>query len=333
MKISKKKLKEILNRFAGIKLIVWGDFILDEYITGVTNRISREAPALILSFRNREFFLGGAGNTVRNLKALGAEPLPIGVIGQDKSSEIILQKLKEENIPTKYMFILPDFSTPRKTRILAGEETARKQQILRLDYEEKVSYSPSLRKTIVNNLKTLIKSADGMIISDYNYLSVDEDIFNEILPGCRQIGLPITLDSRFRLLNFKGITALTPNESEVEEALGTSIPEDHEKIKRTGRMLLKKTASESVLLTRGSKGMVLFEKRKSPFYIPVHGTTDIVDGTGAGDTVISVFSLALTCGAGFREAAFLSNLAGAVVVMKRGTAVCSLKELEEVVFS
>lgn len=333
MKISKKKLKEILSRFSGKKIIVWGDFILDEYITGVTNRISREAPALILSFRKREFFLGGAGNTVRNLKALGAQVWPVGVIGRDKASENILQKLKEECIPTKYIITHQGFSTPQKTRILAGEETARKQQILRLDYEEKVPSLPSLKKTITNHLKTLIADANGLIISDYDYLNVSEKIFRDIFPEGRQAGFPLTLDSRFRILHFKGVTALTPNESEAEEALRFSITDHPAIIKQTGKYLLKKTLAKAVLLTRGSKGMILFEKRKSPFFIPIHGTTEIVDGTGAGDTVISVFSLALACGASAREAAFLSNLAGGVVVMKKGTAVCSRKELEEAVIS
>ncbi len=333
MKISKKKLKETLDRFAGKKIIVWGDFILDEYITGVTSRVSREAPALILSFRSREFFLGGAGNTVRNLKALGAQPIPVGVIGRDKTGEIVAQKLREEGITTNYLISCQNFPTPLKTRILAGEESARKQQILRLDYEEKVPDEKSIKQSVTAHLKTLIPSAGGMIISDYNYLGVKEDTFRNILPECRKTGFALTLDSRFRLLNFREVTALTPNESEIEEALHISLNDNTEIIIKAGRAVIKKTAAKAVLLTRGSKGMILFEKRKSPFFIPIHGTTEIVDGTGAGDTVISVFSLALACGASAREAAFLSNLAGGVVVMKKGTAVCSRKELEEAVIS
>ena len=174
---------------------------------------------------------------------------------------------------------------------------------------------------------------EGLLISDYNYFTVKENLFDNILPAFKKARIPVALDSRFRLLNFKGITVATPNEPEVEEALKVEVDDNIDIIKQAGRILLKKSQAEALLITRGSKGMVLFEKNKPPLSIPIHGTADIVDVTGAGDTVISVFTLALACGATFREAALLANYAGGIVVMKKGTATLTPQELKESIIS
>ena len=329
----KKNLLAIIDGFAQKKVAVWGDFILDEYLYGTTRRISREAPVLILSYKNQEFFLGGAGNPILHLKALGATPYPIGIIGADRAGQKILQMLKREGISAQGLFQEHNFKTPIKTRILAGEETTRKQQILRIDKEGKVPESSGIIKKLQKALADLIKNIDALLISDYNYFTVRESIFESILPHFKKAKIPVTLDSRFRLINFKGITVSTPNEPEVEWALKVEINDDDQVLKHTGEELLKKTRARAIVITRGSKGMVLFEKNKLPFSIPIHGTADIVDVTGAGDSVISVFTLALACGATFREAALLANHAGGLVVMKKGTATFTPQELKEAVLS
>ena len=333
--MNKKKgnLLQLVDNFARKKIAVWGDFILDEYIYGNTRRISREAPVLILCYKNKEYSLGGAGNSVLNLKALGADPLPIGVIGSDNSGQKILKMLKLKGISTEYFVKEKKYQTPIKTRILAGEETARKQQILRIDQEGKVPDSSELKQKIQKLLKKVQSQINALLISDYNYYAVKEDIFNRILPIFKKTNIPVTLDSRFRLLNFKGITASTPNEPEVEGALRIEIDDDNKILNQAGKLLLEKTRATALVITRGSKGMVLFEKNKTPLSIPIHGTTDIVDVTGAGDTVISVFTLALACGATYREAALLANYAGDIVVMKKGTATLSAQELKEAIIS
>jgi rfaE bifunctional protein kinase chain/domain len=333
--VDKKKidLLHLVDNFARKKIGVWGDFILDEHLYGTTRRISREAPVLILSYRNKEFSLGGAGNSVLNLKALGAIPYPVGVVGADESGRKILQMLNRQGIPTEYLIIEKSYQTPVKTRILAGEESTRKQQILRIDHEQKVPEHPALKQKIERFLLGIQKKTSALLISDYNYLSVKEDIFYGVLPFYKKSRTPVTLDSRFRLLNFKGVTVSTPNEPEVEHAAGTELRPESKLVNRAGRFLLRKTGANAVLITRGSKGMVLFEKNKPAFSIPVHGTTDIVDVTGAGDTVISVFTLALASGATFKEAASLANYAGGIVVMKKGTATLSIQELKEAIFS
>jgi len=318
----------LVDRFAGRKVAVWGDFILDEYLYGQTRRISREAPVLIISYQDREFSLGGAGNSVLNLKSLGAEPVPVGVLGRDESGDKVCEILKDHGVSTRCLLRLPDYQTPVKTRVLAGEENTKKQQILRIDKEGSVPDSVRLRKRLVGMLKYIAVGAEALLISDYSYMTVQEEVFAAALPPFKKAGKPVTLDSRYRLLHFQGITAATPNEPEVEAALHLELDDNPLILKRAGDILLKNLRSAALLITRGSRGMALFEKGKPPFLLPVHGPTDIVDVTGAGDTVISVFTLALACGASFREATILANHAGGIVVMKKGTATLSPGELK-----
>ena len=329
----KQKLLNIIDNFHQKRIIVWGDFILDEYIYGDTRRISREAPVLILSYHSKKLSLGGAGNSVLNLLSLGAEPLPVGVIGSDDSGKKILKIFQQKKISTEYLHSEKKYQTPIKTRILAGEGHTRKQQILRIDRETKVPEDTEIKQKIKQNIKKIFKSSQAMLISDYNYLTIKVETFDQVLPWFKKANIPVTLDSRFRLLSFKGVTVATPNEPEVEEALRTKINEDTAILKNAGRHILKKIQSPALLITRGSKGMILFEERKTPFSIPIHGTTDIVDVTGAGDTVISVFTLAIACGATFRQAALLANYAGSVVVMKKGTAILAPLELKKAITS
>jgi len=326
-------LLQIIENFSQKRIVVWGDFILDEYLFGTTRRISREAPVLILSYKDKQFSLGGGGNSLLNLKSLGAEPVPLGVIGQDDAGKKILRLLKQKKIRTDFIATEKDFPTPVKTRILAGEETARKQQILRIDREAKVPDNRPLKELIEKSLKTVRKGAEALLISDYDYGTVREDIFRRILPAYKKSSIPVSLDSRFRLLSFKGITVVTPNEPEVEEALHLRLDDDFNTVKTAGKALLRESQARSILITRGSQGMVLFERGKGPFLIPIFGTPDIVDVTGAGDTVISVFTLALASGASSRDAARLANYAGGIVVMKKGTATLTAQELRQAIES
>jgi rfaE bifunctional protein kinase chain/domain len=241
--------------------------------------------------------------------------------------------LKKQGISIKGILQVKTFKTPMKTRILAGEETTRKQQILRIDKEGRVPDSAEIKKEFQKILLDGQNRIDALLISDYNYFTVKEEVFASILPLFKKARIPVTLDSRFRLLSFKGITVATPNEPEVEWALKIEIDDDIQTIKKAGKELLNKTKARAILITRGSKGMMLFEKNKLPFSISIHGTADIVDVTGAGDTVISVFTLALACGATYQEAALLANHAGGIVVMKKGTATLTPEELKESIVS
>ncbi len=329
----KERLLRIVDHFPQKKIAVWGDLILDEYLYGHTRRISREAPVLILSYKSREFALGGAGNSLLNIKALGAIPLSIGVVGADMSGQKIFQMMKKQGLSTDGLVKEKTYKTPMKTRILAGEVSTRKQQILRIDQEVRVPDTTDIREKLQGLLKRVLKRVHALLISDYNYFTVKQSIFTSILPHYKKARLPVTLDSRFRLLQFKGITVATPNEPEVEGILKIELDDNIRTLKQAGRYLLKALKAQALLITRGSKGMALFQKNKLPLLVPIHGPTDIVDVTGAGDTVISVFTLALACGATFKEAALIANHAGGIVVMKKGTATLTSQELKESIIS
>jgi len=331
--LDKEKLVRIVDRFPGLRIVVWGDFILDEHLYGTTRRISREAPVLILSYRRQEYSLGGAGNSLQNLKSLGAFPIPVGVIGRDEAGKRILSILRSKEIATEWIYQEKRYRTPLKTRILAGEDNTRKQQILRIDRDGCVPDDAALKRWLRRALGLLTKDCPALLISDYNYDTVKEDIYAKVLCDTKKNKVPITVDSRFRLLSFKGAWVATPNEPEVEGALGIDIAGKDEPLLKAANQILKILGSPALLVTRGSRGMTLFEKGKTPCAIPVHGTTDIVDVTGAGDTVISVFTLALAAGASFREAAELANRAGGIVVMKKGAATLSPEELKQAILS
>ena len=328
-----KRLLDLIDRFPGRRIAVWGDYILDEYLFGHTRRISREAPVLILSHQANSYALGGAGNALLNLKTLGAAPIPVGVTGSDAAGRRIRSMIKKQGITADHLLTAKDFSTPMKTRVLAGEENTRKQQILRIDREGQVPDTSVVKTGLLGALRAVRKHIDALLISDYHYFTVKEDLYRKIHPLYLKSCTHMTLDSRFRLLGFQGTTVSTPNEPEMEHALQREARDDHDWLKETGRRLLRRTAARAVLLTRGSKGMVLFERGRPMFSIPIRGPSDIVDVTGAGDTVISVMTLALAAGASFREAAALANYAGAVVVMKKGTAAVSIDELRDAVIA
>ncbi len=333
MKNEDARLLGIVDRFAGRKIAVWGDFILDEYLYGRTRRISREAPVLIISYERGEFSLGGAGNSVLNLEALGASPLPIGVVGRDEPGRKIVDFLHGRSISTRWLVRSAAHQTPIKMRILAGEENTRKQQVLRIDKESPVPANDNLRRKLRAALVEAANRSDALLISDYNYMTVLPEIYGEVRPLFRKRRLPLTLDSRFRLLQFSGMTAATPNEPEVEDALKVGLGDQPAALAKTGAALLRRLRSPALLITRGSRGLALFERRQAPFLLPVHGSTDIVDVTGAGDTVISVFTLALAAGATFQDAARLANIAGGIVVMKKGTATVTAQELKNAISS
>ena len=321
----------IIDKFPHLRIAVWGDIILDEYLYGVTRRVSREAPVLILSYQKREFSLGGAGNSLVNLKALGVEPVPVCVVGRDEAGRAVARILRKRGIAVDGLIALPDYPTPLKTRILAGEENTKKQQVLRIDTEGRVPETASLKARLERALKRAARECDALLISDYHYRTVKDDVFAAVLPMFKRSDLPVTLDSRFRLLSFPGVTVATPNEPEVEDALKIRIDNDPRILRAAGRTLLRKLRSPALLITRGSKGMALFQKGQAPLLLPIFGSTDIVDVTGAGDTVISVFTAALACGAAPEQAARLANCAGGIVVMKKGTAAVSPLELKQAV--
>lgn len=319
-------LKKLLDFFNKKKIIVWGDFILDEYIFTTTSRVSREAPVLVTELESKEYIPGGAGNVVMNLKTLGAQPIPVGFTGKNEDGTILKEIFKKHSITPDYIMGLDNYKTPKKSRILSGRENTKKQQVLRIDTLNKSEIEKNHYKVLEIALRELLQEIDVLIVSDYLYESVKPHLFKKIkkeFPAKK-----IIIDSRNHLLEFRNVTFATPNEPEVKKMFPENNFRTAEDFHRAGQDLLTAIEAEGIILKRGHKGMIVFEKDKNPAAIDIHGSSNIVDGTGAGDTVISVLSLALSVGADLQSAARLANIAGGIVVMKEGAYPISLQELQ-----
>jgi len=322
-----KHLEFLVRRLAGRRVLVLADLVADEFVYGRVERISREAPVLILKHDATDVRLGGGANAVHNIRTLGGRPLPFGVLGRDEQGRRLRALLREKGIPTKGVLAEAGYPTPVKSRILAGRAHSTKQQIVRLDRHALLPPRSAARRAVERALRGFRGPVDGVLVSDYGCGLLDAALVRAAVAFARKRKVPVTVDSRFALLRFRGMTAVTPNEPEVEEALGITIGHDRRRLEAAGRTLLQRLGCRAVLITRGSDGMALFEPGRPPLHIPIHGTDEVADVTGAGDTVIATFTLALAAGAAPAEAARLANCAGGIVVMKHATATVSADEL------
>jgi len=322
-----ERLLNIVRRFSERKLLIAGDSIADKFLYGSIARVSREAPVFILRHELTETVPGGAANCAANLAALGANVSLISIAGQDEAGLALRDKLHAAGVNVDGLVLSEKIQTTTKVRVLAGHSHANKQQVIRVDYEGAPLSDPALRDAVNRSLKNGIAAADAAIISDYNYGLIDQPAVELIREAQRAKKIPVLVDSRFRLSDFSGFTAATPNEDEVEHLVGQPV-ESTEQLELAGSRLKEKLQYEALLVTRGRHGMMLLAQNETPLHISAAGDQLAVDGTGAGDTVIATFALALASGASFAEAARLANYAGGLVVMKRGTASVSTAELE-----
>jgi D-glycero-beta-D-manno-heptose-7-phosphate kinase len=324
--------KKIVRAFPDVSVAVLADLVADEFVYGEIARVSREAPVLILKHRERTVVPGGGGNAVMNLAALGVKVFPIGVVGDDEPGERLLDILREKNIPTGGITRIEGQVTTTKTRILAGMSHTSRQQVVRVDREPTAltEQHPSWSK-LVKAARKYAAASDGFLISDYGYGAATPKLLQQVVSNGCLVNKPITLDSRYRMLEYSGVTAATPNEPEVEQALQIRIGDDTRRLFSAGELVMKSMGLESLVITRGLDGMVAFEKKAAPLVIPIFGSDQVVDVTGAGDTVIATFTAALAAGADTASAAHLANFAGGSVVMKRGTATVSNLELQSAI--
>ncbi len=313
----------------GTRVAVAGDFVLDRFLLGVPKRISREAPVLILRFTREENVLGGGANTVANLASLGGTPIPAGAIGNDPEGDTLVRLFEEAGIDTSLLLRVESYPTPTKTRILGGGAHSIKQQVVRIDREGVLPPDESIRTDLAGRIERAAGAASVLILSDYGYGNSRPEWIE--LGRRARAGLSVVVDSRFRLLDYAGADAATPNEQELERAWDGPFDDSDETFERAARAVLGRLGSPVLLVTRGSRGMALFEPGAPMLSIPVFGTDQVADVTGAGDTVIATFALARAAGASPREAALLSNLAGGLVVMKMGTATVSPAELQSAI--
>ena len=318
------RLLDLVAAFPRQIIGVVGDFVLDEFVSGEISRVSREAPVLILRHRKSESYPGGAANAVNNLADLGARVLPVGVVGDDEGGRKLLDLFRRKRINVSGILRASDWATTTKTRYLAGWTHTTEQQVLRVDREPQTSLSPKIAAAIAQKARQIATRADAMLVSDYGFGAASPALVKTLKTKC------LMLDSRYRLLEYRdaGVTAATPNEPEVEAAYQARVGTDTAKLDELGQRALRDLSLEALLVTRGKDGMAVFERSRPPRHIPIYGSDAPVDVTGAGDTVIAVFTLALAAGATYLEAAHLANYAGGIVVMKRRTATVTRAELE-----
>jgi D-glycero-beta-D-manno-heptose-7-phosphate kinase len=318
------RLLDLIASFSRQTIGVVGDFVLDEFVSGEISRVSREAPVLILRHRRSETYPGGAANAVNNLAELGARVLAVGVVGDDEGGQRLLDHFRRKRINVSGILRARDWSTTTKTRYLAGWTHTTEQQVLRVDREPQAILAPKIAAAIANKAREVASRADAVLVSDYGFGAASPALVKTL--KARRL----MLDSRYRLLEYRdaGVTAATPNEPEVEAAYQARVGTDTAKLDEFGKRALRDLKLEALLVTRGKDGMAVFERRRPPRHIPIYGSDAPVDVTGAGDTVIAVFTLALAAGATYLEAAHLANYAGGIVVMKRRTATVTRAELE-----
>jgi len=327
----RNELLPLIDRFPQQRIALLGDLVADEFVYGEITRVSREAPVLILKERERQIVPGGAANAANNLVDLGAQVELVGGVGEDEAGEALLRYFRQKSLSTRRVIRVPGYGTPTKSRILGGLSHWQRQQIVRVDREPQEPLSPKIRRQLTQSVVPLLKNASALLVSDYGFGATDHSEIDSLRRRAARQSLPITLDSRYNLLKYSRLTAATPNEPEVEAAFGKRIGNNIDLLHQLGRGILRRQNLQALLVTRGRDGMVLFQPRAKPQHIPIFGTDEVADVTGAGDTVIAAFTLALAAGASFLNAAQLANCAGGLVVMKRGTATVTRRELEEAI--
>lgn len=329
----------ILESFSRLRVGVVGDLVADSYVYGIPCRLSREAPVIILRHEREEFFPGGAANTVSNLLCMGAKVQVVGMVGQDAEGDRLLCVLAELGAETGLVLRSRGWQTIAKSRILAGDYHTKKQQVLRIDREPDRRPTDEEIALVAERIREAAPDVDAWIVSDYGYNLVGERILGAMREEAAR-GKVVVADSRYRIRECRGLTLVTPNESEllsaygfeqsgVDRAPGSSI---EDLVADVGGRLLRDLGSQGVLVTRGNKGMMLFEPGRAPVVVPISGSADIVDVSGAGDTVVSAVTLALAGRSSFLRAARLANVAAGVKVMKHGTRPVSSSEVRRAAF-
>lgn len=321
-------LAEYVKQFSSKTIVLLGDFVADEFQFGEISRVSREAPVLILRHRETQVLPGGGANAANNLAALGARVLPVTAVGDDSAGDALIAGFRQKKVDASGIFRAKGWATPTKTRFLAGWAHTVAQQVLRVDREPQGALPEATSAKIQKKLRATLRSGDALAVSDYGFGVASPQAVREALKKNGR-ALPVTLDARYQLTSYAkaGILSATPNEAELEALHHTSIGQNLVELDRCGHATLTAMKLGALLVTRGRHGMALFQPEKEAVHIPVHGSDQAVDVIGAGDTVLAAYTLGLACAASPLEAAHIANIAGGLVVMKRGTATVSREEL------
>jgi D-glycero-beta-D-manno-heptose-7-phosphate kinase len=321
-------LAEIVERFSSKGIVLLGDFVADEFQLGDISRVSREAPVLILRHRETQLVPGGGANAANNFASLAARVHCVTAVGHDAAGDGLIEYFRGRHVDVSGIVRVKNWATPTKTRFVAGWPHTVGQQVLRVDREPQNPFPKEVRNKLHRLLIERVRAADALAISDYGFGVAAPDLVRQARAKAKS-ALPITLDARYQLHAYAraGITSATPNEAELEALHHTSIGQKLDELSRCGTATLSSMKMRSLLVTRGRDGMALFEPHDRCIYIPIHGGNQAIDVTGAGDTVLAAYTLGLASGASPLEAAHIANIAGGLVVMKRGTATVSRDEL------
>jgi rfaE bifunctional protein kinase chain/domain len=326
----KDKLIRLVEQLRRKKLMVIGDVVADVYLEGKISRISREAPVLVLEHTGETVVPGGAANVVHNAATLGGEVFAVGVVGEDQQGRVLSQILRQKGVNTDGFLSEPPRPTVTKTRVMAGGQATVRQQVVRIDREDKQPLSVALEQKIADHIRQHIALMDAVVLSDYGSFTVSPLIRTTVITACRQHGIPCMVDSRYNINDFVGVNYVKQNEAEAAAAVGFPLDGDAA-ILSAGRELLTRLKADAVLITRGSEGMTLVEQSGAASHIPVTNISEVYDVSGAGDTVVATMMLAVAAGASRLEAAQLANYAAGVVVRKLGTATSTPKELKQAI--
>ncbi|GAB6138145.1 bifunctional heptose 7-phosphate kinase/heptose 1-phosphate adenyltransferase [Halanaerobaculum tunisiense] len=324
-----KQLLQYLPQFAEQDILVVGDMIADEFVTGQPERISREAPVLILQQDEEEILPGGGCNAANNVAALEGNVYLAGIIGDDLVGERLTATLDGLGLETEGLVVDDSRPTSVKTRILAGGGQTVKQQVVRVDNLETHPIAPEIESELISYIEDIIEEIDAILLSDYGNGIFTASLKEQVIELANRQDKIIAVDSRYELPTFSGITIATPNKEEVEAAVGFKL-DSAEKIEEAGWKLKEVLEAEAMLITLGGQGMQLFTDQQT-VHVPASNYTEVFDVTGAGDTVIGTLVLALASGASLEEAMRLANYAAGIVVRKLGVATTTQDELSNVI--
>ncbi len=326
---ARARLHDVVDGFPSRRVVLYGDLVLDRFVLGTPKRISREAPVIILRYEGQRDIPGGGANALANLASLGATVRPVGAVGDDEAGASLLRTLSGIGVDVSRILVLPGFRTVTKVRILAGGVASLRHQVARYDVEDHLPANDSWRDETVACLAEAARDAHAAAVSDYGYGLVSAAGIAALRSALPE-GAPTVADSRFGLEALGPVDGATPNLEELAATSGEALASDAQ-VALAAEDLRRRLSARFVAATRGSDGLTLVEEGKPAVHLPVFGTDQVADVTGAGDTVLATLTLALAAGAQPVEAATIANLAGGIVVAKLGTATLTCDELHRAI--
>ena len=329
--MDKSKLVSLIKKLSEPKILVVGDLALDEMIYGDAERISREAPVLILQHTKTKLILGGASNAAHNVSTLNSGKVGvIGVCGEDYQSGQLIETFEKAKIDCRYLIKDPTRKTTTKTRISGSITTSITQQIVRVDRQTNLPISKNTEDKVIENLQKAIPEYDAIILSNYHIGTLTKRVVDEAIKLANKYNKIVVVDAQTDLGSYKNITSMTPNHPDTEKSVGFEVKTEMD-LEKAGDKLLADTKAKAILITCGADGMFVAEPKKKYTKIPVFNKSEVFDVTGAGDTVTAVYTLALATGADFADAAIIGNIAASLVVRQFGCATTTIEELLDAV--